>query len=163
MSVVARCPNCGTTQAKTGECEACHEAQVRYFCTNHEPGVWLAGPTCPQCEARATPPARASAAPSRRPDPRPSPRVASADPPPPPPEEAAPDAAPPALWKQLLRAAVASRLTPRGPDASSARAPTSSGLAGGWLRRLALRLVLIVVVLVVAVVGAVYMLAQSWQ
>ena len=52
MSVVLRCPNCGTTQAAGGECEACHEAQVRYFCTNHEPGLWIAGETCAACDAR---------------------------------------------------------------------------------------------------------------
>jgi hypothetical protein len=50
--VVLRCPNCGTTQAGTGECEACHEAQVSYYCTNHSPGHWLEAPTCPQCGAR---------------------------------------------------------------------------------------------------------------
>ncbi|MBB5716501.1 hypothetical protein [Sphingomonas aerophila] len=50
--VVFRCSNCGTVQASTGECEACHEAQVRYFCTNHAPGKWLDGPSCPDCGAR---------------------------------------------------------------------------------------------------------------
>ena len=50
--VLIRCPNCGTTQAALGECEACHEAQVRYFCTNHDPGRWLDGPACPACGAR---------------------------------------------------------------------------------------------------------------
>jgi hypothetical protein len=49
--VVLRCPNCGTTQAGTGECEACHEAQVAYYCTNHSPGRWLKAPTCTQCGA----------------------------------------------------------------------------------------------------------------
>jgi len=52
MSVVLRCPNCGTTRATPGECEACREAQVRYFCTNHTPGLWLDEPTCAQCGAR---------------------------------------------------------------------------------------------------------------
>jgi hypothetical protein len=52
MSVVQRCPNCGTTKATAGECEACHEAQVRYFCTNHTPGLWLKASTCPKCGAR---------------------------------------------------------------------------------------------------------------
>ena len=33
--VVLRCPNCGTTQAGPGECEACHEAEVAYIL--HEP------------------------------------------------------------------------------------------------------------------------------
>ena len=53
MSDVAlRCPNCGTTQARAGECEACHEAQVRYYCPNHTPGRWVDGPRCAECEAR---------------------------------------------------------------------------------------------------------------
>jgi len=51
MSVVLRCPNCGTTRSSAGECEACHEAQVRYFCTNHAPGLWLNERTCPSCAA----------------------------------------------------------------------------------------------------------------
>ena len=50
--VVIRCPNCGTTQSTLGECEACHEAGTRYFCTNHEPGRWLDGPACAVCGAR---------------------------------------------------------------------------------------------------------------
>lgn len=52
MSVVQRCPHCGTTKASPGECEACHEAQVRFFCTNHTPGLWLDSSTCPSCGAR---------------------------------------------------------------------------------------------------------------
>jgi hypothetical protein len=31
------------------ECEACHDAQVRYYCTNHKPGRWLDSRSCPQC------------------------------------------------------------------------------------------------------------------
>ena len=50
--VVIRCPNCGTTQAAIGECEACHEATTRWFCPNHEPGLWLDAPLCPTCGAR---------------------------------------------------------------------------------------------------------------
>ncbi len=50
--VILRCPNCGTTQAGTGECEACHGAQVAYYCTNHSPGHWLKAPICAQCGAR---------------------------------------------------------------------------------------------------------------
>lgn len=85
--VVLRCPNCGTTQAGPGECDACHEAQVRYFCTNHNPGQWLTSPKCPQCGAqfgiaepvRSAPPPRAQrpTQPSVQP---PAPKVA---PPPP--------------------------------------------------------------------------------
>lgn len=52
MSVVLRCPTCGTTRPSPGGCEACHEAQVRYFCTNHTPGLWVDAPTCPQCAGR---------------------------------------------------------------------------------------------------------------
>lgn len=50
--VVLRCANCGTVQTRTGECDACHEAQVRYFCTNHSPGLWLDGLACARCGAR---------------------------------------------------------------------------------------------------------------
>ena len=50
--VVIRCPNCGTTQGALGECEACHEADTRYFCINHAPGRWLDSPTCSECGAR---------------------------------------------------------------------------------------------------------------
>jgi len=47
--VVLRCPSCGTTKAAPGECEACHEAPVRFYCTNHQPGRWLDSSSCPQC------------------------------------------------------------------------------------------------------------------
>ena len=70
--VVLRCPNCGTTKAAPGECEACHEGQVRYYCTTHTPGRWLDTPSCPQCGARFGEPAGAPvrpapAAPTRHP------------------------------------------------------------------------------------------------
>jgi hypothetical protein len=63
--VVLRCANCGTVQASPGECEACHEGEVRYFCTNHDPGLWLETPVCSACgakfgEVRADPPARST-------------------------------------------------------------------------------------------------------
>jgi len=64
MSVVQRCPSCGTTKATSGECEACHEAQVRYFCTNHTPGLWLDAGTCPSCGARFGEPPREVSAPA---------------------------------------------------------------------------------------------------
>lgn len=51
MSVVLRCPTCGTTQGHAGECEACSEGEVRYFCTNHGGGIWLDGPVCSRCGA----------------------------------------------------------------------------------------------------------------
>ena len=80
MSGVAlRCPNCGTTQSGPGECDACHEAAVRYFCANHNPGRWLAGPACPDCGARFG-------------DARSAPRAAPAPPSAPPPRREAPPA-----------------------------------------------------------------------
>ena len=68
--VVLRCRHCGTTQAGPGECEACHEAQVAYHCTNHSPGRWLEAPACPRCGARfgeASPAARTTPPPATRP------------------------------------------------------------------------------------------------
>lgn len=74
--VVLRCPNCGTTKADSGECEACHEAQVRYYCTNHAPGRWLDVPACSQCGARFGEPTRPPAAvPPRPPAAVPPPRA----------------------------------------------------------------------------------------
>lgn len=70
--VVLRCPHCGTVQPAGGECEACREAPVRYFCTNHNPGVWLDSDFCPQCGARFGDPVPAREAP--RPPERPAPR-----------------------------------------------------------------------------------------
>lgn len=61
--VILRCPNCGTSTSTTGECEACHEAQVRYYCTSHKPGRWLDESACPQCGAKFGDPVRR---PSRR-------------------------------------------------------------------------------------------------
>jgi hypothetical protein len=66
--VVIRCPNCGTTQSSLGECDACHEAETRYFCPNHEPGRWLDGPSCSACGARVgVPGASSRPAPPRAP------------------------------------------------------------------------------------------------
>ncbi len=95
--VILRCPNCGTSKATPGECEACHEAQVRYYCTNHKPGRWLDAFVCPECGAKFGDPVRPAArpvlpaAPPRpritispaappRPDPLPSPPRTSATP-----------------------------------------------------------------------------------
>lgn len=75
--VVLRCPKCGTTQSHTGECDACYEGQVRYYCGNHRPGLWLDGPVCNSCGAKfgeapkAPPPPRAPT-PSRTPPATPS-------------------------------------------------------------------------------------------
>src|SRR6187549_2672541 len=79
MSVVLRCPNCGTTRATPGECEACHEGSVRYFCSNHQPGLWLSEPTCAKCGAAFGQPARAPSATRPRPL-RPAARAAAVAP-----------------------------------------------------------------------------------
>jgi hypothetical protein len=170
MSVVQRCPNCGTTQATPGDCEACHEAHVRYFCTNHEPGIWLAGRACPQCEARSALPARptasTSALPSRG---RPAALGADARAPgdkrerPRPVDEATPEVRPSrrALRDKLLRDAVLVHPAPPPAEAAPEREPASRGHADRWLLRLALRLVLIAVVLAVALGVAVYLAARS--
>jgi hypothetical protein len=50
--VVLRCPKCGTTQSHPGECDACYDAQVRYFCSSHSPGLWLDEPVCKECGAK---------------------------------------------------------------------------------------------------------------
>ncbi len=44
--------HCGTTQSHTGECDSCLEGEVRYFCTNHSPGLWLDEPVCEGCGAK---------------------------------------------------------------------------------------------------------------
>ena len=58
MSVLLRCPTCGTTQDDAGNCEACSDGEVRYFCTNHDVGVWLNGPVCGSCGAKFGDPPR---------------------------------------------------------------------------------------------------------
>jgi hypothetical protein len=73
--IVIRCPHCGTTQAALGECEACHEATTRWFCPNHEPGLWLDAPLCPTCGARPGVPGARS-----RPTPTPTPPRATTPP-----------------------------------------------------------------------------------
>jgi hypothetical protein len=65
-AVVLRCRACGTTQSHPGECDACFEGEVRYFCTNHSPGLWLDQPACRDCGARF------GEAPERRPGPPPA-------------------------------------------------------------------------------------------
>ena len=66
MSVVLRCPTCGTTQDHVGECEACFEGEVQYFCTNHDEGVWLESPVCGRCGAKLGDPPRRAQAPRVR-------------------------------------------------------------------------------------------------
>jgi hypothetical protein len=67
--VVLRCPNCGTTKGAAGECEACHEAEVRFYCTNHTPGRWLDAAACSTCGARFGDPVRPAPAAPRPPAP----------------------------------------------------------------------------------------------
>lgn len=182
-SVVLRCPNCGTTRAASGECEACHEAQVRYYCTNHTPGRWLDTPSCLQCGARfgepmGVPVRPAPAAPKRMPTP--SPRAAPRPPPPPAGRPMAGEDSsrgsgrlPPAEYEEidmrdeyaprgvslhdLLRAVTRARRVP--PDAVSDRetVPPSKLRLGGCLGRF----VLIVVLLFFALTGGLFMLGGS--
>lgn len=80
--IVLRCPHCGTTQGAPGECHACSDAEVRYFCRNHDPGRWLDGATCPACGARFGAERRPSPQPrrpTRPPEARPIPATRSAD------------------------------------------------------------------------------------
>ncbi len=185
MSVVLRCPSCGTTRATPGECEACHETQVKYFCTNHTPGVWLETRTCPKCGAglgytSGRPPAPVPtvartppAAPARRPVPAPEPRPARTRAPAPdpapesrrapatPPSRAvdedheAPPAAGLASWQNILGALIRARYLPTAPE-GHARPAVGRGL-GGCLMRLAL----IVLVLFVALVIAVFVFGRA--
>ena len=143
MSVVQRCPSCGTTQDAPGECEACHEAPVRHFCTNHDPGLWLEGSRCPTCDARAAEAARLAA------PPRPAPRPQGARGP-------APTPAPRAPWPELFRTPALARY--RSAEAASAGEVMPMGRAlGGCL----MRLLMIAVVLAVALVAAAYFLARA--
>lgn len=172
MSVVKRCPNCGTTQSAAGECKTCREARVQYFCTNHEPGIWVDGPTCPQCAARArsTPPTRSTATPLAVPArPRSTVVVADAAAFGDEPERASPrdDAAldirrsRPALWK-LLASAVLARKAPVS-TAAPARDRAAVGHARGWLMQLVLRLGVIALVFVIGLVVALYVVVRALE
>lgn len=176
MSVVLRCPNCGTSRPTPGECEACHEAQVRYFCNNHTPGLWLSARTCPSCGAgfgapapvRKSPPAPVlPRAPALR-----APATSSA----PPvsysrtdPTEAAPgvvgrrerspsvredvlEPSSPAMapWQRILQVALRARFTPSVVEPGREPAPRLARSASGCLRRLVLLVVFLVVALVIA-------------
>ena len=116
--VVIRCPNCGTTQGTLGECEACHEAETRYFCTNHEPGVWLEGPECSGCGARFGRDRVADRPPP--PPPRRRGRVTPSGRRRPPPREREPVIEDP--WRAPAR-------VPRSVEVESVRGP---GAGGGW-------------------------------
>jgi hypothetical protein len=91
--VIQRCPNCGSVQDEGGVCTVCHDADVRWFCPNHEPGRWLDAASCGACGATATAgPRIAPAGPSRSAPPRsaPPPRTRPTVPPPIPPSPRTP-------------------------------------------------------------------------
>lgn len=114
--IVIRCPHCGTTQSTLAECEACHEATARWYCPNHEPGLWLDAPLCPTCGARPGVAGRRA-----RPTPVPSP-TRSAPPPrvaPPPRRAPVREDAERAEWS----GPVYSPSEPRGPVAGSGGEP----------------------------------------
>ena len=112
--VALRCPNCGTTRSTPGECDACHEAQVRYYCTNHKPGRWLDTPECPQCGAKFGDPVRPAAPPPpARPTVAPSPRPSRTDSVEPAPR---PSRAP---WGRRERAPAPERTVEAGRDSAS--------------------------------------------
>lgn len=168
MSVVLRCPTCGTTQTHSGECDACSEGEVRYFCSNHSPGLWLDRPRCSACGAKFGDAPAVPAAPVGRDAPtrprvqRPAP---SASEPPdeipwrPAPEtrEAADADAAPSLEEVLVdmieegRSRRAAAEASREPVVVAARAP----LVAGCLGRL-LFLVLVLIVLALAALSSLF-------
>lgn len=178
-AVVLRCPSCGTTQGSLGECGACHEASVRYFCTNHSPGRWLDAASCSTCGARWGESTRPAPPPAERRPPMPAPRRPAVSRPPPPhlrpvpsdvprdvpraarrhaiPTEAreeafdlgAPSLAP---WQRVLGAVLRARALARSTADDGARIPMRRSSAGGCFRRLLLMVVFAFFALVVAVV-----------
>jgi hypothetical protein len=152
--VVLRCPNCGTSRSTPGECDACHEGEVRYFCTNHTPGLWLDGKACTRCGARfgqAAPAAPAGPAAPSRPAAR-APRAAPVAPPPRRPTEEVfgrleepPPARAPTL-DDILAAAARAREAGRPPMGAPDPAAAARGL-GGCLVRAVLLLFLFVLMI----------------
>jgi len=144
MSVVLRCPNCGTTQAASGACQACNEAQVRYFCTNHSPGLWLEGSTCPSCAAAtaaASPPTLAAEITSVRPRPRAAAPSAA-------PSYPVEDATPLAAWQRVLAAALRARYL--ATSVEPGRRELARGV-GGCLRRVVLLGIFVLLALAIAI------------
>ncbi|WP_227386001.1 hypothetical protein [Microvirga rosea] len=164
-SVILRCPNCGTSKTTPGECEACHEAQVRYYCTNHKPGRWLDASVCPECGAKFGDPVRPAVSPvSPAAPPRPRTTISPAAPPradtpPSPPKTAAkpwgrrdregspsPDLGTDdestsardiraARMLEILRAASRAGRMPRGATYTTPEAPPVGAALGGCLMR----------------------------
>jgi hypothetical protein len=185
--VVLRCPNCGTTRGSSGECEACHEAQVRYYCTNHSPGLWLERPACAQCGAvfgekakprapapppgarpRASPAARPPA-PAARPRPvyppaaRPGAEGSSTGGPPKRDDDVIPDGEhygrTPSLQELLLEALRARHMPPPEPPYErETPAPRAGPGIGGCL----VRMMLLLFFLFLAMMSGVFLFATSW-
>jgi hypothetical protein len=185
--VVLRCPNCGTTRGTPGECEACHEAQVRYYCTNHSPGRWLERPVCSQCGAvfgekaqprapspapaarsRAPPTARPPA-PTARPRPvyppaaRPGAEGSSTGGPPKRDDDVIPDGEhygrTPSLHELLLEALRARHMPPPEPPYErETPAPRAGPGIGGCL----VRMMLLLFFLFLAMMSGVFLFATSW-
>jgi hypothetical protein len=183
MTVLLRCPTCGTTQMTPGPCEACHAGEVRYFCTNHKPGFWLDTPRCADCGARfgdfprpraptsalpprtrSSPPAhRRTAIPSTRPHrPAPEPLLEASpdvwtrrDGMTSPSPERAPGALPTPLWMALLRNFILARR--RSAIGLPGERPRVARGAGGCL----LRLVFVLIFLFLATLAAVFMFGWS--
>jgi hypothetical protein len=166
--VILRCPNCGTGRATPGECDACHEADVRYFCTNHTPGLWLDGKACTRCGARfgqpapATPAAPAAPAAAPRPSrPRPG-STGRAAPPRRPTEEVfgrldepPPRPRPPSL-EEMLAEAVRAREAAR-PTIDTAPPGATPRALGGCLARTLIMLF----VFVLMILSGIFMFAGS--
>jgi hypothetical protein len=157
--VVLRCRHCGTTQGTRGECQACHEAHVEFYCTRHAPGLWLDAPKCSQCGAEfgkaAPPPTGGRApAPARRRDPPPRPRPPAempspkvdpwgrADAPEPP---STPPPASRAILERLLREHYRRRAERAPEERYVIRESFGPALAGGCLRILLFMFLLMLV------------------
>lgn len=161
--VIVRCPNCGTERSALGECEACHEAQSRYFCTNHTPGLWLDSPACARCGSRFGQPTRAPAPPPRPATAPASPASRNRVPPSrrPPDDvfgrlESPPRTRPPSL-AEILAAAVRARDAARARRDSASDSAAPRGSLGGCF----IRAVLFLLLFVVMIVGGIFMFASS--
>ena len=170
--VTLRCSNCGTTQNTPGECQACHEQQVQFYCTRHTPGLWLKTPVCSQCGAEfgkdpLPPRERPRAPPEPRPPgrrqppdrpearlpPRPSP-WGEPDSPPPPPGRVRLDAR---IIERLLREHYRRR-SPRTEDVEIARGSLAPIVAGGCLRIILLGfLIMMIAMYVLSSLGGMFM------
>jgi hypothetical protein len=171
--VLLRCATCGTTQSHAGECDACSEGEVRYFCSNHSPGVWLDEAVCQACGAKfgdapttpePTPRTRpaVTARETRRPQSRP-PKTRGAEPRrtglrKPPPSLEDPEAPPAALCLADLLAGIAEERARDRVEEVRAE-PTGEGPRTLFaVRGCLVRLVLFVLVLIALVLGGLFLL-----